>query len=74
MGQSAAFIEDNLSRLKQNLVATIVIIVNDQGPIFIYLLVNIDNRANNMSFQTILMAIKHSAAVINPYAIDIGRQ
>ena len=27
MGQSAAFIEDNLSRLKQNLVATIVIIV-----------------------------------------------
>ena len=48
MGQSAAFIEDNLSRLKQNLVATIVIIVNDQGPIFIYLLVNIDNRANNM--------------------------
>jgi hypothetical protein len=43
MGQPAALIENYLSRFKHNLVATVIIIVDYQGPILIYLLVNINN-------------------------------
>ena len=73
MGQPAAFIKDNLSRLKQNLVATIVIIVNDQGPVLIYLLININNCANDMGLQPVLVTLKHRTPMINANTIDIGR-
>ena len=71
MGQSAALVKNHLSWLKDNLVAAIIIIVDYQRPVLIYLLININNCANDMGLQPVLVTLEHRTPMINANTIDM---
>ena len=71
MQQACSFVEDNLTGLQEYCMSTIVVVFNDQRPIFMRVLVDIDNGADHMRVQAVAVWLEYRAVMVIANAINV---